>query len=62
MRGKIIVMNHSPKEHIEDIEKLRRKAASAEKELFKAKAKIRRLTGKSNRRGVNPVDGGLLPE
>ncbi len=59
MRGEIFVMNQSAREQIQDNEELRRKAASAEKELIKAKAKIRRLTGKSHRRTGNPVDGGL---
>jgi signal transduction histidine kinase len=62
MRGEIFLLNQSAKEQFEINEKLRRKAASAEKELAKAKAKIRRLTGKSNRRTGIPVDGGQQPE
>ena len=62
MRGEIFVMRQFAKEHIQDNEELLRNAISAEKELVKAKAKIRRLTGKSNNRAENPIDGGRKPE
>jgi len=62
MQGEIFVMRQSAKEQIQDNEELLRNAISAEKELVKAKAKIRRLTGKSNHRAENPIDGGRKPE
>jgi hypothetical protein len=62
MQGEIFVMRQSAKGQIQDNEELLRNAISAEKELVKAKAKIRRLTGKSNHRAENPIDGGRKPE
>ena len=59
MRGEIFIMNQSAREQIQNNEELQRKAASAEKELVKAKAKIRRLAGKSSRRVGNSFDGDL---
>lgn len=46
MRKKMFVMSMSAKEQTKSEEKLRRKMDSVNKELVKAKAKIRRLAGK----------------
>lgn len=58
MRGEIFVRRQSAKEQIQDNEELLRNAISVEKELVKAKAKIRRLTSKSNHQAKNSIDGG----
>lgn len=57
MRGELFVMKQSAREQAQINEGLLQKAASAEKELMKAKAKIRRLTSKSNYPAKNSVDG-----
>ena len=57
VRGELFVMKQSASEQAQINEDLRQKAASAEKELMKAKAKIRRLTSKSNYPAKNSVDG-----
>jgi uncharacterized membrane-anchored protein YhcB (DUF1043 family) len=53
MRGDLFIMRQSAKEQAQVNEDLWQKAASAENELIKAKAKIRRLTNKSNHRAKN---------
>jgi signal transduction histidine kinase len=58
VRGELFVMKQSAREQAQNNEDLRQKAASAEKELVKAKAKIRRLTSKSNHQAKNSIDGG----
>lgn len=57
VRGELFVMKQSASEQAQINEDLRQKAASAEKELMKAKAKIRRLTSKSNHPAKNSIDG-----
>jgi uncharacterized membrane-anchored protein YhcB (DUF1043 family) len=48
-RKKILTMNVSAKEQIQNYEALQKKTDSLEKELIKARAKIRRLEDKANR-------------